>query len=65
MPAKNIADMGPRPKGTTLGRFGDVGDYSPSNCKWMTQREQNEARVSKRAAFAMAARELSAAQLAA
>jgi hypothetical protein len=35
-----LADMGERPKGTTLGRFGDVGDYEPSNCKWMTPEEQ-------------------------
>jgi hypothetical protein len=33
-------DMGERPKGTTLGRFGDVGNYEPGNVKWMTAAEQ-------------------------
>jgi hypothetical protein len=35
-----LADMGERPEGTTLGRFGDVGNYEPGNCKWMTWAEQ-------------------------
>jgi hypothetical protein len=35
-----LADLGERPLGTTLGRFGDVGDYTPTNCKWMTSKEQ-------------------------
>jgi hypothetical protein len=34
------ADLGPRPAGTTLGRFGDIGNYEPGNCKWMTGEEQ-------------------------
>jgi hypothetical protein len=58
-----LADMGERPEGTTLGRFGDVGDYTPENCKWMTQQEQNMEKVLKRAA--MRAREVPATQLAA
>jgi hypothetical protein len=37
---KFLADMGERPLGTTLGRFGDTGNYTPLNCKWMTQAEQ-------------------------
>ena len=35
-----LSDMGERPAGTSLGRFGDVGNYEPGNCKWMTQAEQ-------------------------
>jgi hypothetical protein len=27
-----LADVGERPEGTTLGRFGDVGNYEPANC---------------------------------
>ena len=36
-----LADLGPRVAGTTLGRFGDVGNYEPGNAKWMTQPEQS------------------------
>jgi hypothetical protein len=51
-----VADLGERPSPQhSLGRFGDVGDYSPSNCKWMTRREQNEEAILKRADLAMAA----------
>lgn len=35
-----LADMGERPRGTTLGRFGDKGDYAPGNCAWQTPKEQ-------------------------
>lgn len=35
-----LADMGERPEGTTLGRFGDIGNYELNNCKWMTSAEQ-------------------------
>jgi 5-methylcytosine-specific restriction endonuclease McrA len=34
------ADMGPRPKGTSLSRFRDIGNYSPSNCAWHTKAQQ-------------------------
>lgn len=44
-----LADMGPRPKGTTLGRFGDEGNYEPFNCKWMTPKEQAANRSEKAA----------------
>jgi hypothetical protein len=50
-----LADMGERPEGTTLGRFGDVGNYEPGNCAWQTQREQTETAVYKRAAMEMEA----------
>ena len=43
-----LADMGPRPEGTTLGRYGDVGNYEPGNCKWMTPKEQAAEQALKR-----------------
>jgi len=35
-----LADLGERPAGTTLGRFGDTGNYEPENVRWMTPAEQ-------------------------
>jgi|ERR1700689_2198644 len=35
-----LSDMGPRPKGTTLGRVLDRGNYEPGNVFWMTRLEQ-------------------------
>lgn len=45
-----LADMGERPPGTTNGRFGDMGNYEPGNCKWMTRAEQQNNRRLKKAA---------------
>jgi hypothetical protein len=43
-----LADMGERPEGTSLGRFGDVGNYEKSNCSWQTVAQQNlEAKIKK------------------
>lgn len=36
-----LADMGERPKGKTLERIKNDGNYEPGNCKWATCRDQN------------------------
>jgi hypothetical protein len=50
-----LADLGPRPAGTTLGRFGDVGNYEPGNCAWQTSKEQRVTQTRKREQCAKAA----------
>jgi hypothetical protein len=37
-----LTDLGERPEGATLGRFGDVGNYEPRNVKWMDSVEQRQ-----------------------
>jgi hypothetical protein len=43
-----LSSIGERPEGTTLSRFGDVGNYEPSNCAWHTKAQQTAEARKKR-----------------
>lgn len=42
-----LSDMGLRPKGKTLDRINNNGNYEPSNCKWSTPKEQAQNRCQR------------------